>query len=63
MRELAKKHEFVALSTAVSRTALTMCTAAPNPARRKTVVIGEAATSELSYASNNEGSLWSMFSL
>ena len=30
MRELAKKHEFVAESTAVRSTAFTTCTAAPN---------------------------------
>ena len=46
MRELAKKHEFVADSTAVRSTALTTCTAAPKPARWKTTVIGDAATSE-----------------
>ena len=46
MRELAKKHEFVADSTAVSRTALTTCTAAPKPARTKTTVIGDADTLE-----------------
>ncbi len=46
MRELAKKHEFVAESTAVSSTAFTTCTAAPKPARWNTTVMGEAATSE-----------------
>jgi hypothetical protein len=46
IRELAKKHEFVADRTAVRSTALTTCVAAPNPARLNTTVIGEAATSE-----------------
>ena len=46
MRELAKKQELVADSTAVSRTALTTCVAAPNPARWKTTVSGDAATLE-----------------
>ena len=46
IRELAKKHEFVADRTAVRSTALTTCVAALNPARLNTTVIGEAATSE-----------------
>ena len=40
--ELVSKQESVADKTAVSKTALTTCAAAPKPTQRKTTVTGEA---------------------